>query len=81
MGTVVIEPDDGSINPAMPLRVVDLPEPFGPMIAAMWPSGMANDEGDTAVLDPYRNAARSATTAGSAIGTKHTALRSRTDVR
>jgi hypothetical protein len=47
----------------------------------MWPSGIANDEGETAVLDPYRNDARSATTAGSPTGTRHTALRSQTDVQ
>jgi hypothetical protein len=47
----------------------------------MWPSGIANDEGETAVLDPYRNDARSATTAGSPTGTRHTALQSQTDVQ
>ena len=81
MGTVVIEPEEGSISPAMPFSVVDLPDPFGPMIAAIWPSGIANDEGETAVLDPYRNEACSATTAGSSTGTRHTALRSQTDVQ
>ena len=79
MGAVLIEPEEGSMSPAMPLSIVDFPDPFGPMIAATWPSGIANDEGETAVLDPYRNDTCSATTAGSSTGTRHTALRSRTD--
>ena len=81
MGVVMTEPDDGSISPAIPFSRVVFPEPFGPMIAAMWPSGIQNEDGATAVLEPYRNAAASPTTAGSVTGTKHTALRFRADVR
>jgi hypothetical protein len=49
---VVIEPEDGSMSWTMPLRTVDFPDPFGPMIAVMLPCGIANDDGATAVLDP-----------------------------
>ena len=51
-GSVVTEPVDGWTRPAMPFSIVDFPDPFGPMMAVMLPSGIAADDGATAVLDP-----------------------------
>src|SRR5665811_2624419 len=46
IGRMSIVPREGSVRPAMPLRVVDLPDPFGPMMAVMLLSLIQSDAAD-----------------------------------
>ena len=49
-----IDPEVGSIRPAMPARIVDLPDPFGPIKAVTAPTGTVKEEAATAMCAPYR---------------------------
>ena len=43
-----IEPESGGNTPAIMLKIVVLPAPFGPISALMLPSGISNEASDTA---------------------------------
>jgi hypothetical protein len=50
----VIDPDDGSVNPAMILSSVDFPHPDGPTIVIHSPVVTEREIGPKAWIDPER---------------------------